>query len=67
MVGACATHAEGMARDKTVLLVTACGEVAKATQSISIFGDELAATRQPRDATEDKISSLTAKAATTDQ
>jgi hypothetical protein len=37
MVGACAAHAEGMARDKTVLLVTACGEVAKATQSISIF------------------------------
>jgi hypothetical protein len=41
MLVAHAAHAEWMAREKTVLLASTHGEAAKATQRVSILGDEL--------------------------
>jgi chromosome segregation ATPase len=67
MLSARAAHAEGMAREKIVLLATTRGEVAEATQRVSILGDELMAARRAWDVAEEKISSLMTKAATTDQ
>jgi hypothetical protein len=56
-----------MAQEKTVLLATARGEAAEATQKVSVLGDKLMAMRQAWDAAEEKILSLTSKAAMADQ
>jgi hypothetical protein len=67
MVKARATQAEGMAQEKTALLVTAHSEVVEATQRVSILGDKFVATRWARVAAEGKVSSLAAKVAMGEQ
>jgi hypothetical protein len=67
MARACTAQAEGMAREKTTLLVTTLGEVVEVTQRVSVLGDELVAMRRAQDVAEEEVSSLVAKVATTDQ
>jgi hypothetical protein len=61
MVRACAAQAEGIVREKAVLLVTIHGEAAEATQRVSTLGDELVTVRWAQDAAEEKVSSLAAE------
>jgi hypothetical protein len=67
MASAHATEAEGMAEEKTALLVIANGEVAEATQRVSILGEELGAACQAWDVAEEKVLSLVAKVDIADQ
>jgi hypothetical protein len=67
MARARTAQAEGMAWEKTTLLVTTLGEVVEVTQRVSVLGDELVAMRWAQDVAEEEVSSLVAKVATTDQ
>jgi hypothetical protein len=67
MVRARAAQVEGMAWVKAALLATTHDEVVEATQKVYVLGDELATLRQAKDATEEKILSLTAKVAVSNQ
>jgi hypothetical protein len=67
MVRARTAQAEGMAREKTTLLVTTLGEAVEVTQRVSVLGDELVAMRWAQDVAEEEVLSLVAKVATTDQ
>jgi hypothetical protein len=58
MVKARTTQAEGMAQEKTALLVTAHSEAVEATQRVSILGDKFVAARWARVAVEGKVLSL---------
>jgi hypothetical protein len=62
-----ATQVEGMPQEKIELLATAHSEAVRATQRVSILGDELVATHRPQDATEERVLTQVAKAATADQ
>jgi uncharacterized protein HemY len=64
MVRARAAQAEGMVREKAVLLATAHDEAAGVTQMVSILGNRLAIMSQAKDVAEEKISSLTSEVAT---
>jgi ribosomal protein L7/L12 len=66
MASARTAHAEGMAREKTVLLATARGEAVKAIQRVSVLGDGLVDARWAQDAVEENILSLTAEPAMAD-
>jgi hypothetical protein len=67
MVRARAAQAEGMVREKAVLLATAHDEAAGVTQMVSILGNRLAIMSQAKDVAEEKISSLTSEVATANQ
>jgi hypothetical protein len=55
------------AQGNTVLLATTHGEAMEVTHRVSISGEELVSMCRARGATEEKILSLTAKAAMADQ
>jgi hypothetical protein len=67
MARASTSQTEGMAQEKTAPLVTAHVEAVKATQRVSVLGDKLVVMHRTRDAAEQKVSILAAKAVTTNQ